>query len=83
MSTNNLDIVRNSITKDADIITPTTKINGLKTNDKNFWWLIGKYIADGWLFKRKIGNDYRIIIAFEKDQDEIKEFEDKIKNLYH
>jgi len=54
----------------------------LDTHNKDFWWLVGKYLADGWLFKRKGKSDYRIIIALEKKQEEVDEIEYKIKNLY-
>jgi len=59
------------------------QFGNLETDNENFWWLIGKYIADGWLFKRKNNGDYRTIISFEKNNEEIKEFANKVEGMYH
>lgn len=53
-------------TKESNVIKPLL-------NNKNFWWLIGRYVADGWI--RQQGG---IVIAIGKNK--IKEFEDKVED---
>lgn len=54
-------------TKESDLIRPLLK-------NKSFWWLIGRYVADGWI-RQQSG----IVIAVGKHK--LKEFEDKVKNI--
>lgn len=51
----------------------------LPFDNKNFWWIIGRYIGDGWTEEPKGRNEKRFIICCDKNTDE--ELNDIIKKI--
>jgi len=52
--------------------------------DENFWWIVGRYLADGWLVNRKDrgnGESCRVVICCGKHKE--KELEEKIKKSFN
>lgn len=59
------------------------KLDNLPSNDKDFWWMIGRYIGDGWTFERMNGHkEYRVIICDDKFSNKVSQMEDKIKSMF-
>ena len=56
----------------------------LPTGNKDFWWLIGRYIGDGWCeYYEQPRNDKRVIICCDKNTDEeLNEIIKKIGSLF-
>ena len=61
----------------------THTLNSLDLGSKDFWWVVGYYMADGWyrITKRKGATDnYRIVIS--GDDNKIERFKEK-NNMFH
>ena len=61
----------------------THTLNSLDLGSKDFWWVVGCYMADGWyrITKRKGATDnYRIVIS--GDDNKIERFKEK-NNMFH
>jgi hypothetical protein len=43
----------------------------LPTNNKDFWWIVGRYMGDGWYEEVKNRNEKRLIICCNKNNNEI------------
>ena len=59
-----------------------------KFNNNDFWWIIGRYIGDGWtnIHKRKNRKEsyiYKTIICCSKLKDELKDITQKLDGLFH
>lgn len=60
-------------------------VNTLDFTDKNFWWLVGRYLGDGWISIQKRKNhpnspNYRTIICCGKN--ELKEVLERLDGLF-
>lgn len=65
-----------------------TKICELDFLNTNLWWLIGRYMGDGWtrVAKRKArpnSDNYRTVICCSKNDEEKKAIEDKLRGLFN
>lgn len=49
--------------------------------EKDFWWLVGVYIGDGWNIINEENNSYRTIICTSKINNQHQELEDKLNKL--
>ena len=58
--------------------------NYLDLTDENIWWLIGRYIGDGWIENPRDG-DYRVVICCNKNNYELEDIKKRIPNYlkYH
>ena len=59
-----------------------------KFNNNDFWWIIGRYIGDGWTNihrrkNRKESYTYKTIICCSKLKDELKDITQKLDGLFH
>lgn len=63
-------------------IIPTYK--DLPTNDKDFWWIVGRYIGDGWCeYYEQPRNEKRAIICCDKNTDEeLNEIINKVSKFF-
>lgn len=64
------------------------KYHNVPTHMKEFWWLIGRYIGDGWWKNlrpnHKTHGEYCVTICCNKNEKgEIEEFADKLKNYFN
>ncbi len=67
----------------TESIIPTYK--NLPTYDKDFWWIVGRYIGDGWCeYLEKPRNTKRILICCDKTTDEeLNEITEKVGKFFN
>lgn len=77
---NKLDLVMMPINDKA--IVPTWE--ELPTNNANFWWIIGRYLGDGWTeyYNRPTHKEYRIIICCAKNSGEIEDICSRLDGMF-
>lgn len=56
----------------------------LPYGNPNFWWIIGRYMGDGWTeeYQRKTGIEWRVIICCKKDEHELQEIVQRLDGLF-
>lgn len=60
---------------------PTSKYD-LPFENETFWWILGKYIGDGWYEEVKNRNEKRLIICCEKKENELDEIMNNVSKLF-
>lgn len=59
----------------------------LDFDNEDFWWIVGRYIGDGWTRMQpkglNHGQSYHTLICCNKNNEEDKEIEDKLRHLFH
>ncbi|MBQ2397781.1 MAG: PHP domain-containing protein [Bacteroidales bacterium] len=59
----------------------------LDFDNEDFWWIVGRYIGDGWTRIQpkglNHGQSYHTFICCNKNNEEDKEIEDKLRHLFH
>ncbi len=59
--------------------------NNLSFDNPNFWWIVGRWIGDGWVRIKHYENKssrYDVKICCSKKDNELKEITDKLEGLY-
>jgi len=54
----------------------------LPTSNENFWWIIGRYIGDGWYEDVKHRNEKRLIICCSKYNNELETITKRIDGIF-
>ena len=67
---------------DSNSIIP--KYKSLKTDNKDFWWVVGRYIGDGWcLYYERPRNTKNVVICCDnRNEIELNEIVSKLKSLF-
>ena len=59
----------------------------LPFDDERFWWIVGRYIGDGWCRiqknKHHLGSSYHVFICCNKKDNECKEIEENLDGIFY
>lgn len=61
---------------------PSNNKYKLPFDNKDFWWIIGRYFGDGWCEQPKNRCEKRFIICCNKNNNELNEIINKIKDIF-